>query len=316
MTARQLELFSPDRAAGQGLATPVEPPPSAVPPRSVVSPPPAASPRPAAALRPANPEPVSFLPSPPDILPAGSRWREVALEAGTLGFLLKRSRRKSIGLVIRDDGLLVQAPTWSTLTQIDQVVREKADWILRKLEARAERLQLLALQATQWRAGGVIPYLGIGIELALDSARTAGFEGDADSPRTGDILRLPLPEDADPDRIRDSAGIWLQRRARIDFARRLEHFLALAGQSLHSWSLSSATSRWGSCTSGRRIRLNWRLIHFQPHLIDYVVAHEVAHLRVMNHSPAFWHELARLYPDFKPARDTLARHSPDSLPLI
>src|SRR5690606_2426701 len=126
----------------------------------------------------------------------------------------------------------------------------------------------------------------------------AGFEGNADAPRTGDILRLPLPEDADPDRIRDSAGAWLQHRARIDFARRLAHFLALSGQSLDRWALSSATSRWGSCTSGRRIRLNWRLIHFQPHLIDYVVAHEVAHLRVMNHGPAFWRELARLYPDF------------------
>src|SRR5690606_23789491 len=119
----------------------------------------------------ADPAPTAFLPTRPAVLPAGARWREIALDAGPLGFLLRRSRRKSIGLVIRDDGLLVQAPAWSTLSQIDQVVREKADWILRKLEERADRLELLALQAAQWRAGGMIPYLGVGIELALDSAR-------------------------------------------------------------------------------------------------------------------------------------------------
>ncbi|WP_269496945.1 M48 family metallopeptidase [Castellaniella sp. S9] len=291
MTGRQLDLFPADAGVRPG-----------VPLRSQEIP--------------LIPAPPAILPLRPDALPAGTRWREVVLDAQTLGFLLRRSRRKSIGLVIRDDGLLVQAPAWSTLPQIDQVVRDKAGWILRKLEERAERLQLLALQATQWRAGGAIPYLGVRIELALDGTRAVRYAGDADAPRPGDVLSLPLPEDADADRIRDSAGAWLQQRARIDFGRRLDRFLAAAGQSLEGWGLSSATGRWGSCTSDRRIRLNWRLIHFQPPLIDYVVAHEVAHLRVMNHGPAFWRELERLQPGFKAARDTLAQHSPDSLPLI
>uniref|UniRef100_UPI00333E6103 M48 family metallopeptidase n=1 Tax=Castellaniella defragrans TaxID=75697 RepID=UPI00333E6103 len=292
MPGRQLELFPP--LPPEGLWDQARAPDIPAPPKP----------------------PADTLPARPDILPDDTRWREVALGARTLGFLLRRSRRRSIGLVIRDDGLLVQAPTWSTLSQIDQVVCEKAEWILRKLEERAQRLRLLAIQATQWRAGGAIPYLGVRIGLVLDSARAAGYTGDADMPRPGDTLSLPLPEDAAPDRIRDSAGAWLQQQARVDFERRLDRFLAVAGQSLEGWGLSSATGRWGSCTSDRRILLNWRLIHFEPHLIDYVVAHEVAHLRVMNHGPAFWRELERLYPAFKPARDTLAQHRPDSLPLI
>ncbi len=293
MAGRQLELFSPaPEAGGHGRRRP-----------------PAAAPLPV-------PVPPGAPPARPAVLPAGTRWREIALDARILGFLLRRSRRKSIGLVIRDDGLLVQAPAWSTLPQIDHVVREKADWILRKLDERDQRLRLLALQATQWRAGGAIPYLGVRIELALDGTRAARYAGDADTPRTGDTLSLPLPADAGPDRVRDSAGAWLQQRARIDFGRRLDRYLAAAGMSLKDWRLSSATGRWGSCNSDRRILLNWRLIHFEPRLIDYVVAHEVTHLRVMNHSPAFWRELGRLYPEFKQARDTLAQHHPDSLPLI
>ncbi|HUH39365.1 MAG TPA: SprT family zinc-dependent metalloprotease [Castellaniella sp.] len=252
----------------------------------------------------------------PAVLPEGGRWHEVRLGPQTIGFVLRRTRRRSIGFVIRDDGLLVQAPSWATHAQIEQAVHSKADWILRKLDERWQRLQLLALQSTQWQAGGAIPYLGVRIELAIDGSRAVHYAGNADAPGPSDILSLPLPEDAAPDRVRDSASVWLQHRAQVDFGRRLQHFLSLAGVTLNQWRLSSATGRWGSCSSQGRILLNWRLIHFAPHLIDYVVAHEVAHLRVMNHSPQFWQVVARLYPDFKAARDTLSQYQPDSLPLL
>lgn len=233
-----------------------------------------------------------------------------------LGFVLKRSRRKTIGLMINDDGLQVRAPNWSTLKQIEHVLREKSSWIVRKLEERAQNLNLLALQENPWRTGGRIPYLGVQIILNLDGTQAAHYQGDMDAPGTSDVLNLPLPADALPDRIRESASAWLQQRAQTDFAKRLDHYLALAGESIQGWRLSSANGRWGSCSSAGRIMLNWRLIHFEPTIIDYVVAHEVAHLRIMNHGPEFWRELGQLYPDFKRARDTLRQHQPATLPLI
>lgn len=252
----------------------------------------------------------------PGTLPARSSWREITLGEHTLGFVLRRSRRKTIGLMIHDDGLQVQAPSWSTLQQIEDVLREKSPWIIRKLQERTQNLRLLALQENPWRIGGRIPYLGVQIGLQIDGAQAAHYQGEIDAPNPSDILCLPLPGDALPDRIRESAYSWLQQRAQIDFAQRLDHYLALAGQSIQGWRLSSASGRWGSCSSARRIMLNWRLIHFEPTIIDYVVAHEVAHLRIMNHGPKFWRELGRLYPDFKRARDTLRQHQPATLPLI
>ncbi|MBO9355233.1 DUF45 domain-containing protein, partial [Bordetella petrii] len=251
----------------------------------------------------------------PDPLPAGARWREVATEQQTIGFVLLRSRRRSIGFVVADDGLRVTAPNWVTLTQIDDAVREKARWILAKLRDWQARKEQLALAQTRWQAGGELPYLGRRIVLGVGAEhRQARLSGDADAPLDGDTLWLALPADADQSRIRDAAQAWLQQRAGAVFGARLAHFLQVSGLKIRRWRLSSAATRWGSCTSDGNIMLNWRLIHFAPAIIDYVIAHELAHLREMNHSRDFWAEVGNILPDFEAAKNVLRRHDPASLP--
>ncbi len=258
-----------------------------------------------------------FAPEPPArIDPPGYARHDIQLNGEPLDYALRRSRRKTIGLTIRETRLLIQAPTWASRRQIEDVIREKSTWIQEKLKISRERLEVLALRDNQWRAGGRIPYLGVMIELRLDGTGDADFDGDADNPVAGNRLSLPLPNTADGTRIQERAQAWLQARALRDFEPRLRHYLDHAGQWIRGWGLSAAQGRWGSCSGQRRIRLNWRLIHLPPSLIDYVVAHEVAHLKEMNHSPAFWREVDRLYPDFKQARDALARHHPATLPLF
>lgn len=75
-----------------------------------------------------------------------------------------------------------------------------------------------------------------------------------------------------------------------------------------SLSLSSARTRWGSCSASGAIRLNWRLVQAPPHILDYVLAHELAHLVHMNHSAAFWSETERLFPHWRTARQWLKQH--------
>lgn len=294
---RQLELFS-DRPA----ATPAPQPAPAAPP---------------AVASPLADEPAQVCTARPPSLPHNARWREVATPAQTIGFVLQRSRRKSIGLVINDDGLQVTAPNWVTLGQIDAAVAEKAPWIIDKLRALRARQQHLATADTLWQHGGSIPYLGRRIVLELNGARkTASFSGKAFEPRDGDILSLALPPDAERKRIRDSVHAWLQQQAKEWFDRRLRHFLDANKLTIGRWRLSSAATRWGSCNSDGNIMLNWRLIHFEHDVIDYVIAHEIAHLREMNHSKDFWREVGRILPGFERARDVLRQHNPGSLPLI
>ncbi|NLC35327.1 MAG: M48 family metallopeptidase [Alcaligenaceae bacterium] len=253
----------------------------------------------------------------PATLPAGCRWLEIDTPSQTIGFMLRTSRRKTVGLTINDDGLVVTTPAWVPRKQLAEVVRAKAPWILRKLRALHERQQHLATSDACWRHGGQFPYLGVYVALAIrPEIGSPHFSGDASRPSSEDTLSLPLQADSSPDRIRERVYAWLQQQASVRFEARLAHYCRMADVTLRNWRMSAPNGRWGSCSSDGRIMLNWRLIHFSADVVDYVVAHEVAHLRHMNHGPDFWREVGRLHPDFAQARLALKPHHPGSLPLL
>src|SRR5690606_7842119 len=209
---RQLDLFgTADWPADARPGTPTPDPAAPRPARR----------QPQAGQPPAGPAPQQA-PVPPAALPPGARWLTLALDGWTLGYVLRRARRKTIGLHIRDTGLAIQAPAWATRAQIEDAIRQKSAWIRDKLQDRDRRLEQLALQAGQWRAGGRIPYLGVALTLHLDGAGPARYDGDPAAPAAGDRLVLPLPETADAERIQERAQAWLQARARIDFEHRLQ----------------------------------------------------------------------------------------------
>jgi predicted metal-dependent hydrolase len=95
------------------------------------------------------------------------------------------------------------------------------------------------------------------------------------------------------------------RQARRIFLERLNHFAPRLGVQWRRLALSNAGTRWGSASADGSIRLNWRLIHFRQSIIDYVVAHELSHLRVMNHSPRFWDTVRTVVPDYTELRGQL-----------
>ncbi len=109
---------------------------------------------------------------------------------------------------------------------------------------------------------------------------------------------------------------WLQAEAKRVFGERLPVYAQRLGVSYRQFAISSATTHWGSCTADGRIRLNWRLIHFALPLIDYVIAHELAHLREMNHSPRFWATVQSVFPEFKAARKILRDRSQETMALF
>jgi predicted metal-dependent hydrolase len=227
-----------------------------------------------------------------------NRFAELAGQQ--VGYELKRSRRRTIGFLVGPDGLTVAAPRWVSLTDVTQGLREKEGWILRKLQEQRERGERAAAAKVDWRDGASLPFMGRRIEIALDPAR-AGALLDA----TTGQLRVGLPGHASPEQIRDAVQAWLMRQASRVFTERLDHFAPLLGVRWQRLRLSSAATRWGSASADGAIRLNWRLIHYSEALIDYVVAHELSHLRVMDHSPAFWETVASVMPDYSTRREQL-----------
>lgn len=261
--------------------------------------------RPAAPAAPAVPLP-SLL-SPAEFRhPQASR--EVLLGDAVVAYALQRARRRTIGFTVGADGLSVRAPSWVTLSGVDSALREKSEWILRKLSEARERHQRMEGGRIVWADGAVLPYLGEPLTVVLDPSH--GFAGKGGALVAGtDVvphsLHIGLPHSASPAQIRDAVQAWLMRDARRHFTARLDHFAPLLGVRWASLRLSSANTRWGSAKADGSIRLNWRLLHYRPAIIDYVVAHELAHLRVMDHSSRFWDTVATVVPDYAQLRSRL-----------
>ena len=230
--------------------------------------------------------------------------REAMLGDSIVAFEFKRARRRNIGFSVGPEGLTVSAPKWVPLYEVDAAVRSKTPWILRKLGDAQERHRRIEAGRIEWRDGAQSPFLGEPVNVALD-ARVTGAQLDGGAGAPARTLRVSLPPGAEAAQIRDSVQAWLMKQAHELFTGRLDHFAQRLGVSWRKLALSNAGTRWGTAHSDGTIRLNWRLIHFRLPVIDYVVAHELAHLRVMDHSPRFWDTVASVVPDYADLRGQL-----------
>ena len=311
----QLDLFAASEPApapapppdlGPALPSPTVQPPLIVTPNPVVHAAPLPTP-----LIPEPPAPAKPLLAPPSGRPADGK-RRIQLGEHTIDFALLRSKRRTIGFLVSDEGLRVTAPKWVTLAEIDNAIREKQRWILTKLNERRERSARRLQPQMQWRDGATLPYLGSDITLRIRTGQRLAVYLDEVTRE----LNVSLPADAGEQQLKDRVQGWLQARAEELFGKRLLIYAEKLGVRYRSFALSSATTQWGSCTSDARIRLNWRLMHFALPLIDYVIAHELAHLREMNHSPRFWATVQSIFPEFESAKKALRDSAPETMPIF
>ena len=231
--------------------------------------------------------------------------RSIALGERVVHYVLRRAKRRSIGLTIDHRGLRVGAPRRATLGEVEALILRHRDWVAQKLDEWQERPQRQALTISD---GLQLPLLGRTLEIRLASGSNRAVWNEA-GPIS--ILTLCLRAPSDVGRLLEKA---LREKALSVFSERYHLFAKRLGVTPPPLSLSSARTRWGSCSLRSGIRLNWRLIFFPLASIDYVVAHELAHLHEMNHSQRFWALVAELYPDFRQAREELKQRAA-SVPL-
>ncbi len=261
--------------------------------------------------------------------------REARLHTSIVAFELKRGKRKTIGFSVGADGLTVSAPRWVPLYEIDKAVQEKSAWIVKKLQESRERQGKLESNRIEWKDGTLIPFMGEQVIVVIDPRHlySSGLPTSAKRGQPTDgqaqlhtdaqadnaslpgvprlTLHISLPQDAAPERIRDAVQAWLMRQAKRIFEERLNLYAPQLKVQWTKLSLSSAGTRWGTAKSDGSIRLNWRLVHFKMSVIDYVVVHELSHLRVMDHSPRFWSTVESIMPDYAQLRGQL---KDDALP--
>jgi len=238
--------------------------------------------------------------------------RSILLRDSAVAYCLKRGKRSTIGMSVGPDGLDVRAPRWVSMSAVEAVLHEKGEWIVRKLQEMQERQQQMQSTIIQWRDGATLPFLGNDVVLLLDASHSfsncgaaLGFDADPNTGLTRQVLQVAVAQTASQPQIRDAVQAWLMQQAKHNFTQRLNQFAPSLGVRWKKLSLSNAATRWGTASADGAIRLNWRLIHFKQDIIDYVVVHELSHLRVMNHSPLFWETVRTVVPDYAQRRAQL-----------
>lgn len=245
--------------------------------------------------------------SPPETPRTGENGtpRTITLDGNPLAYRLRRSARRTIGFVIDETGLTVTAPTRCTIATIEDAIQRKRRWIQNKI-ALYRQQNLTRPTPPNWENGSTLPYLGQPLTIAIEPAAVRRIAIHIET----DHLRIRIPATAaNPPELGAHLQKWLKTQAQTLLAGRLEHYAAKMNVRYDTFRLSNARTRWGSCSAKRHIRLNWRLIHCDLTLIDYVAIHELAHLTEMNHGPRFWAIVRQWYPAPEQARQSLREQS-------
>jgi predicted metal-dependent hydrolase len=225
-------------------------------------------------------------------LPAVEK-REKLLGGRCIAYTLKRSsKRRSIGLRIDDHGLTVNMPLKASERWLNEVLEERANWVIEKLDA----WQAHVPGDLYWKDGEIIPYLGEVLTLCVGNfSKTVQRVGD----------ELHVKDEGSEEQVEKRVLAWYRREALPLFMSRIERYAPILGVKPESVKLTTAGTQWGSCTSTGLVRLNVQLIKLPQYLIDYVIVHELAHLIEMNHSAAFWKVVEIACPDYLKLRNEL-----------
>jgi hypothetical protein len=210
----------------------------------------------------------------------------------------KRARRMSLK-VDYDNGLQVIIPAGMKVKNLDRLLYERREWILKYLQ-RMEEIDSHVIKR-DFISGEWLPFLGDDYELEViaprNSQRTTVTQRD-------NVIRVRLT--ADPDHklsargpeVRRALEKWYRRQAKNYILARTEALADELGFEFNRIAIKGQRTRWGSCSEQGNLNFNWRLMMAPPDAIDYVIIHELCHLEELNHSPAYWSLLAQFCPDY------------------
>jgi predicted metal-dependent hydrolase len=233
---------------------------------------------------------------------------EVRWGTATIPYQVRRSdRRATVSIAVQASGdVVLTAPASTPIPRLDRVVLEKAPWIVERVRRKSD---LPPPMQREFVSGETILYLGRHYRLRVVA------NGEAESTRLERgrlVVTIPsdLGEARRSDLVRRSVVGWYRERASDRFQAVVASWAERLCVSVPRVLVRDQPQRWGSCDPKGTLRLNWRIVQASPRLIDYVVAHELVHLRHRDHGPAFWATLGRVMPDYETRREDLRRLGP------
>ena len=219
-------------------------------------------------------------------------------------YSIRRSpkRKKTVAVTVGPDGdVLIVAPPHLSTDELDGIVTRKAEWIVRRL--RNTQAHGSALTQREFVSGETILYLGRHYRLKVHPE-----EGGEAKLRGGWLHVHAAPGPQQKTDVQDGVIAWFRRHASERLPERVEAWRSKIGVPMAPVIVSDQQKRWGSCDRNGTIRLNWRIIQAPMRLVDYVVVHELVHLRHRGHDREYWQALGRVIPDYERRREELTRY--------
>jgi predicted metal-dependent hydrolase len=207
--------------------------------------------------------------------------------------IIRSRKRKSVGIqVLPDASVKVTIPFLYPKFYVSKLLKDKEEWI------RNAQQRMLAKQKNTVLEGYFF-YLGKQYRLELHPGQKEIVLVIQDTIAVATTNKKY---------VKTYLTSWYKQEARKIIAQRVNHYAKIAALSFKSIAITSAETRWGSCSSNRTLNFNWKLVMAPLEVIDYVVSHELAHLTELNHSRAFWDRVRKMYPLYREYRTWLRRY--------
>ncbi|MDH4224241.1 MAG: M48 family metallopeptidase [Deltaproteobacteria bacterium] len=230
----------------------------------------------------------------------------ILLEDREVPYRLKRSpRRRTVGITVLPGPLVeVSSPARMAMPPLEAVLKAKGRWILKQMAVFSAPVP----PPLQLKEGAALPFMGQRLPLKVCNLAGRQRVMAGNGKLWLDPGKTNLEGTFDPQAARKTLEKWYKLQAQNTLEERAYHFGRLLGVVPAKVRVKEQKRRWGSCNSKGMVYLNWRLIMAPPQVLDYVVAHELCHLKEMNHSPRFWDLVASVVPDWKTHRSWLKLH--------
>ena len=216
-----------------------------------------------------------------------------------LKYILTRSSRKTIGIAIEKNGSVkVTSPTKVSENYINQLLQQKSEWIVKKLK-ECETSTAKTKKTKVFEEGESFSYLGKEYKLKLFNSSTLKKPAVR---LNGENIVIAFPNNLEAEKLREALKQWYVVQFKLIIAERIKHYSSMIGVLPKRITIREQKTRWGSCSARGNISFNWKLIMAPLETLDYVVVHELCHMREMNHSKEFWKLVEGIFPQYKKCR--------------
>jgi predicted metal-dependent hydrolase len=220
----------------------------------------------------------------------------LTLDKDTSIEVVRTKRRKTASIKVIDGVVQAIVPDQLSDARVEALIQKRTPWIRRKLR---EQSQAVTPKPKEYVGGENFTYLGRNYRLKVLSGNDHVVK------LKGGYLEVGLPKNSKDGDIRNALAEWYEEHALHRLIEKTNRYAGIMGISPNSISVRDYKSQWGSCSSKGEISFNWRVIIAPHHIVDYVVVHELCHLKHPNHSPAYWKSVKREISDYEVCRHWL-----------